>query len=98
MNARLTSSASERRLGAHPSQPDSIRKNRGSIVSVDRKTAEERDARVEWLIEESRTKVEGSMEHAKAVVEHARATRTMAKATLEAARRHRKSISKQGTD
>ena len=67
-------------------------------MSVDRKTAEERDARVEWLIEESRTKVEGSMEHAKAVVEHARETRTMAKATLEAARRHRKSISKQGTD
>ena len=67
-------------------------------MSVDRKTAEERDARVEWLIEESRTKVEGSMEHAKAVIEHARATRTMAKATLEAARRHRKLIPKQGTD
>jgi len=67
-------------------------------VSVDRKTSEERDARVEWLIEESRTKVEGSMDHARAVVERARGSRTMAKATLEAARRHRKSIPKRGSD
>ena len=67
-------------------------------MSVDRKTSEERDARVEWLIEESRTKVESSMEHARAVVERTRKARTMAKATLEAARRHRKSIPKQRTD
>ena len=67
-------------------------------MSGDRKTAEERDARVDWLIEETRTKVEGSMEHARALVERNRDARTMAKANLEAARRHRKSIPKQRAD